>query len=95
MLRAFVLTIGIAACAGAIVVALAVPHVWFAALELGIFGLLVIAGTLFERRYRFRTHAAGPQWQTTGERFQDPVTGKLTEVRFNPVTGERAYITLD
>ena len=95
MLRPFVLAIGIAACAGALLLGLTIPRVWFAALELGVFGLLVVGGTLLERRYRFRTRAVGPDWQTTGERFKDPVSGKLTEVRFNRVTGERAYITLD
>jgi hydroxymethylpyrimidine pyrophosphatase-like HAD family hydrolase len=30
--------------------------------------------------------------QTTAERFVDPTSGKLLEVRYNPQTGERAYV---
>jgi hypothetical protein len=56
----------------------------------GVFLLLVILGEA--RRYRTKRSAAGGSWETTGERFVDPTTGKLTEVRYNPQTGEREYI---
>jgi len=95
MLRAVVLGFGIVLIAGAVALWLAIPPAWIPACELGIFGALVIGGTLFEGRYRFRTRGDGVDWEATGERFNDPVTGKLTEVRWNRVTGERAYVTLD
>jgi hypothetical protein len=34
---------------------------------------------------------AGPEWRPTGERFEDPVTGKVMEVQYNARTGERRY----
>jgi hypothetical protein len=88
MLRALVLAIGV----GCIVAALFIAHqVWFAALELGVFGVLILIGTLFERHYRTR-RAKGGGWESTTERFVDPTSGKLVEVRYNPQTGERAYV---
>ena len=52
-----------------------------------VFGLGV---TLEARRYRGR---AGPgRWQPTSERFVDPSTGRLTEVQYDPSTGERRYV---
>lgn len=54
-------------------------------------GALFIGGTIFERRYRPKSSASGP-WEATGERFVDPTTGKMTEVRYNPQTGERKYV---
>jgi hypothetical protein len=32
------------------------------------------------------------QWELTGERFIDPTTKRLMEVRYNPATGQRAYV---
>ena len=88
MLRALVVAIGIACIAGAFFI----PHAaWFAAVELGIFGALILIGTFFEARYRGR-RAGRAGWQSTGERFVDPTTGKLIDVRYNPQTGERAYV---
>ena len=95
MLRAIVLGFGISLILGAAALALAIPAAWIPACELGVFGALIIGGTLFEQRYHFRTRAVGADWEPTGERFNDPVSGKLTEVRWNRVTGERAYVTLD
>jgi|HubBroStandDraft_6_1064221.scaffolds.fasta_scaffold3242865_1 hypothetical protein len=88
MLRALVIAIGVGCIAGAIFLA---NQVWFAALELGVFGVLILIGTFFERHYRTR-RAAGRGWQSTAERFVDPTSGKLVEVRYNPRTGERAYV---
>lgn len=95
MLRAVVLGFGALLLVAGAALWLAIPAALIPACELGIFGALVIGGTLFEGRYRFRTRADGAGWEPTGERFNDPVTGKLTEVRWNRVTGERAYVTLD
>ena len=64
--------------------------------ELAIAGAAVLLGVLFEaRRYRNRTDSqdrAG--WQDTDERFIDPTSGHLMQVRFNPATGERDYVDL-
>jgi membrane protein implicated in regulation of membrane protease activity len=75
---------------------LAIAHLpWPAAIQLSLFGALIIIFTLIERRYRGKRNATGPQWQKTGERFVDPTSGKLIEVRWNPTTGERAYIDVE
>ncbi|HET6277043.1 MAG TPA: hypothetical protein VFE16_14030 [Candidatus Cybelea sp.] len=88
MLRALVIAIGVACIVGAVFLA---QQIWFLALELGVFGALVLIGTFFEGRYRGR-RATGSGWQSTSERFVDPTSGKLVEVRYNPRTGERAYV---
>ncbi|MGH7727663.1 MAG: hypothetical protein ACREM2_02560 [Vulcanimicrobiaceae bacterium] len=95
MLRAFVLAFGVLLLVGAAVLAVVVRGSWPESVELAIFGILVLAGTLFERRYRSRHTAASAAWQTTGERFVDPISGKLVEVRYNATTGERAYIPVE
>ncbi len=55
-------------------------------------GLLIAGGILFERR-RYSSHAnrTRGKWQSTGERFVDPTTGRVVEVYYNPETGERDY----
>ncbi|HTY48775.1 MAG TPA: hypothetical protein VMB48_03690 [Steroidobacteraceae bacterium] len=54
-------------------------------------GLLFAAGVAFERwRYR-KSLPTGAHWQATGERFEDPVTGKEVDVLYDPVSGERHY----
>jgi hypothetical protein len=59
--------------------------------QLTLLGVVVTAGALFEaRRYR---GASGPgHWQKTSERFIDPTSGRLTEVEYDPATGERRYV---
>ncbi len=64
-------------------------------LQVLVIGVIFFIALLFERRTRKRIDATGPEWTATGERFIDPVTGKLTEVHFNPKTGERAYIIVE
>ena len=55
-------------------------------------GTLVIGTTLFERwRYRPPLSTAS-SWQRTGERFEDPETGQVLAVEFDPRTGERRYV---
>ncbi|HET7569182.1 MAG TPA: hypothetical protein VFK96_01170 [Gammaproteobacteria bacterium] len=55
-------------------------------------GAILTLALIFERsRYRKNVSDRG-DWQPTGERFVDPGTGRLTEVRYNPVTGERQYV---
>lgn len=88
MLRAVVVAIGVACLIGALYLA---RIAWFAALELSILGILILAGTFFEKHYRDR-RAGGAGFERTHERFVDPTTGKLVDVRYDPSTGERAYV---
>ena len=67
-------------------------------IQAGGIGILLILGTLFERwRYiqsdESRSDEAGAKrWESTGERFTDPTTGKIVEVLYDPATGERRYV---
>ncbi len=55
-------------------------------------GLLITGGILFERSgYRSQVNRTRGIWQPTGERFNDPTTGREVEVYYNPQTGERDY----
>jgi hypothetical protein len=91
VLRAFV--IGVAAVAFVVFCVLGVvvhPALFYEA-----FGaLVVLLAALFEaRRYRARVSSAGAAgWQNTDEKFVDPTTGRLMQVRYNPRTGERDYV---
>lgn len=63
------------------------------ALYLALGGIVLVAGIVWERsRYRPVVDPTAGEWRPTGERFIDPVGGQLVEVRYNPATGERAYI---
>ena len=63
-------------------------------IQAGGIGILLILGTLFERwRYtQSGNETGGKRWESTGERFTDPTTGRIVEVMYDPVTGERRYI---
>lgn len=55
-------------------------------------GLIIIASILFER-HRYRPRVRNHQrWQTTGERFVDPATGRMVEVFYDSPSGERSYV---
>jgi hypothetical protein len=89
-LRRAVLALGVLALLGGLaLVGLGLAPL--AGLELIVLGAVVLLGvTLEARRYRGR---AGPgRWQSTSERFVDPSTGRLTEVQYDPSTGERRYV---
>ena len=60
-------------------------------------GGAVLAGSIvLERKgYRPRVDQARGRWQRTGERFVDPSSGRLVEVRYNPDTGERDYVDVN
>jgi hypothetical protein len=59
---------------------------------LAINGFLITGGILFERSgYRSQVNRTLGKWQPTGERFNDPTTGQVVEVYYNPQTGERDY----
>jgi hypothetical protein len=67
---------------------------WPASIVPGALGILILASLFFERRYRGARNG-GAAWQSTTERFIDPTNGKLVEVRYNPQTGERAYVPVE
>ncbi len=58
-------------------------------------GVLTV-GVAFER-WRYARSLTSPEgrWQRTGERFLDPTTYRLTDVYYNPDTGERDYRPAD
>ncbi len=92
MLRTWVLVFaGALALSGAILVARGVTGPGSYALGLGVLTLL---GTAFERwRYRPNDAVAGASWEPTGERFEDPHTGKTVQVFYDPQSGERRYVS--
>ena len=54
--------------------------------------MIVLALIVFERtRYQPKVNRAAGVWKPTGERFEDPTSGKAIEVYENPQTGERDY----
>ena len=58
-------------------------------------GLVLVVAIIFEHQgYRPPIDRAGGAWRPTGERFIDPTTGRLIEVRYNPSTGERDYVDI-
>ena len=96
MLRAAVLLF--ATVLTSIGIVLFLKGVTVAGIQAGGIGILLILGTLFERwRYSHieegRGDGAGARrWESTGERFTDPTTGKIVEVLYDPATGERRYV---
>ena len=63
--------------------------------EAALFAVLLTASIVIDRRYRARRKSARATWQRTGERFTDPATGQLTDVWYDPQTGERDYRPAD
>jgi hypothetical protein len=56
-------------------------------------GVLIVLGTAFERwRYRGGDAPPAAAWQPTGERFEDPHSGRTVQVFYDPVSGERRYV---
>lgn len=63
------------------------------AYALGLGGLIVL-GTVFERwRYRPNNIRPAAAWQPTGERFEDPETGRTVQVYYDPQSGARRYVS--
>jgi membrane protein implicated in regulation of membrane protease activity len=93
MLRAALLVIAAALiAAGLLVFALGGGAHGFGAL---ILGLVLLVGILFER-WRYRTvPPPDVRWQSTGERFTDPQSGRVVEVLYDPKSGERHYVEAD
>lgn len=92
ILRAIVVLFGVAMIVFGVSLLRQGSDAWPGTVGLSLTGALFIVGTIFEaRRYRVKPQA-GETFQDTGERFVDPTTGKLTEVRYDPKTGEREYV---
>ena len=91
MLRRVIIIYGVLCILGAII--LVVAHVTTAlVIYLAINGLVIIGAILFERSgYRTNADRTRGKWQPTGERFNDPTSGQIVEVYYNPQTGERDY----
>ena len=58
-------------------------------------GVLVISIAIERSTYRPKVDLNRGSWQMTGERFRDPASGHMMEVRFNPATGQRDYVQVD
>ncbi|GAC1430295.1 MAG: hypothetical protein NVSMB65_03760 [Chloroflexota bacterium] len=72
---------------------LAVGAMAWVAIDLIVNGVLIVGALAIERgRYRQGSDMASGPWEPTGERFVDPTSGRLMEVRYNRDTGERAYV---
>jgi hypothetical protein len=55
-------------------------------------GTALLLGTLLERwRYHPPAPPPGARWERTGERFEDPHSGKIMEVLYDPGSGQRRY----
>jgi hypothetical protein len=54
-------------------------------------GLVLFVAVRFERWRAQAKPSAGGAWQSTGERFEDPGSGRTVQVEYNPATGERRY----
>ena len=91
MLRWVLIAYGVLCLIGAVI--LFAAHVTTAlVIYLAINGVLIAGGILFERSgYRSQVNRTQGKWQPTGERFNDPTTGQIVEVYYNPQTGERDY----
>ncbi|MCM0080579.1 hypothetical protein L4X63_03145 [Geomonas sp. Red32] len=58
-----------------------------------IWGSIIVIAVLFERwRYQRELHGQERHWQPTGEKFEDPETGAIVEVQYDPASGERRYV---
>ncbi|HTV78630.1 MAG TPA: hypothetical protein VMF03_10250 [Steroidobacteraceae bacterium] len=91
MLRRFVLAVAL--LLAAVGLWLVSRRIWAPGVQLLVIAALVFLGTAFESwRYRKGPAPPGAQWQQTGERFVDPVSGEELEVQYDPVSGERRYL---
>jgi len=93
MLRRALVAYGLLCLALAVVLLVVAHAVVLVAVDLLINGGIVVAAVLLERRrYRPRIDSMQGHWQATGERFVDPASGHLIEVRYNSETGQRDYV---
>jgi len=92
MLRSLVIALGVLCLLGGI--AALVSGVLPGAFVFGLWGVLLIAGTVFER-FRYKTNETvvpAGHWVRTAERFIDDETGRPVTVYLDPATGARKYI---
>ena len=95
MLRRWLIALGVLYLAvGAYLVSI---HVALALAIYLVVGGVVLAGSIVLERsgYRPLVDRARGRWQLTGERFVDPSSGRLMEVRYNPDTAERDYVDVN
>ncbi len=60
--------------------------------QVAIFGAILVVAVLFERwSYRGIETPLGGKWRRTGERLEDPDTGKIVEALYDAESGERRY----
>jgi hypothetical protein len=90
MLRAAVIGIGALTVAGGVL--LVMCHIAVGGIMTVLWGILLLAGTIFEqRRYKkVETATTGAGWQATDEKFME--NGAIVTVWYNKTTGERRYI---
>lgn len=88
MLRTVIAAAGALMLFAGVALVIVPPHAGWGLL---IFGAIVILSLLFEGRYRASSAAVASGFEPTAERFIDPGTGRLTEVYYDPKTGEREY----
>jgi hypothetical protein len=92
MLRGALLGLGCAAIIAGVLL-IAVGFAFPAGVEVLGAGVILAIVLLFERRgYRPKVDRLAGRWEQTSERFIDPVSGHVIEVRYNPDTGERDYV---
>lgn len=90
MLRRVLIVFGIAGLVGG--AACILLALWGPAIDLLVGGGVLLAALLLERwRYTRAVNRTTGRWETTGERFADPISGKQVEVFYSPETGERDY----
>ena len=94
MLRRALVLYGLLALVGALILLYVGAPLAIAA-YLAVNGVVVAGGIVLERRgYQPHLHRQLGTWEHTDERFLDPVSGHMLEVRYNPTTGERDYVDL-
>jgi len=93
-LRGWLIAVGVLALVVAVLL-LAFGWVVPLAIDLVVSSVVLVVALIFERRgYRPRVDRAHGRWEATGERFVDPTSGHLIEVRYDPATGQRDYVDL-
>jgi hypothetical protein len=56
-------------------------------------GTVLALALVFERwRYRGSDGPGSNRWRRTEERFEDPESGQIMEVLYDPATGQRRYV---
>ena len=96
VLRRFLIAYGLLDLVVAGVLLFVVQAPVIVVIYLAVNGVLIAGGILFERRgYHPRVDRTRGRWLPTGERFVDPTTGQMMEVRYNAETGEREYVEAD